>query len=99
MIDLPLGIDQLPSPHGALLRYEGRMVAMLLLNGRQLTVSPPDGDDQVLDLDEREAVVDLLRELRDGAASRASRGAAARELDQLATSSTEHHGSPCPTVS
>jgi hypothetical protein len=38
-----LGIDRLASANGALLRYEGRMVAMIRFRGSQLTVSPPWG--------------------------------------------------------
>jgi hypothetical protein len=47
------------------------MVAMLLVHGSQLTVSPLDGDDESFDLDtEQQAAIALLLELREAAANR-----------------------------
>src|SRR5687767_13791636 len=47
------------SPHAALLQRRERMVAMLLLEGTRLTLSPKEGDDRHFDLEfgqESEAV-------------------------------------------
>jgi hypothetical protein len=56
----PLGIQWRLSPNGALLQRQGRMVAMVLIVGTRLTVSPVEDEDRHFDLevpgDEKRAV-------------------------------------------
>jgi hypothetical protein len=63
----PIGIEWRLSPHGALLQHHGRMVAMLLLFGTRLVISPVDGADKHFELDnpdEKAEAIELIKRLR-----------------------------------
>jgi hypothetical protein len=61
------GIEWRLSPNGALLQYHGRMVAMILLDGSELRVSPVSGPDQCFELEVAEEIskaIDLVQHLK-----------------------------------
>jgi hypothetical protein len=47
----PCEISWRLSPNGALLQRSGRMVAMLLVQGMKITISPKDGEDESFELE------------------------------------------------
>jgi hypothetical protein len=50
------------SPNGALIQHDGRMLAMLLVWGNLLTVSPKDGEDRQFELStEDDSAVEFIR--------------------------------------
>ena len=53
------------TPHGALIQHRERMVAMLLLEGTRLTLSPKEGDDRQFDLEfgQEDEAVEFIRSL------------------------------------
>ncbi len=69
-----LGLEQTRSPHGALLRLNGRMVAMLLQFDSGLVVSLPSGNSECFDCESEEgrvAALALIKYLRDEVAAKA----------------------------
>ena len=65
-----LGIEQLSSPHGVLLRYDGRVVAMVLIVNSGIIVIPPSGQNEDFDFRSDEgklAALDFIKHLRDKA--------------------------------
>src|SRR6267142_768973 len=61
------GIEWRLSPNGALLQRRGRMVAMVLIVGTRLTVSPPEDEDRHFDLEvpgDEERAVELIKGLK-----------------------------------
>jgi hypothetical protein len=55
------------SPNGALLQHDGRMVAMLVIAGTRLMISPSDGPDAYFDLEmpgHEEAAIEFIKRLK-----------------------------------
>src|SRR4051812_37601338 len=63
----PFAISWRLSPKGALLQRRGRMVAMVLVEGMRIAVSPKDGDDCSFDLEfgHEDEAVDFIQFLAD----------------------------------
>ena len=61
------GIEATTTPTGALLRSNGRMVAMLLLDGKRLVVGPDHGTERFFNLDnpnQEQLAIEFILRLR-----------------------------------
>jgi len=82
----PFAISWRLSPKGALLQRRGRMVAMLLVQGMRITVSPKDGDDLCFDLEfgQEDEAIELVQFLAERASAVTQESTVAEPLDVLA---------------